>query len=349
MRIFLSFFLIFFTASILKAQYSPQEFANTISVEDLRKNLEFIASDSLKGRLTGSEGQRIAAHYIAGYFKENKLLPVVKTDSGNSYLQQFYCRSPYGLNYQVLYDITKIRNPKNIITSHNVLGFIEGTDKKDEILIISSHYDHIGQTKQGIVFNGADDDGSGTVAVMAIAKAFSKAKEEGKGPRRSILFLTVSGEEQGLLGSEYYTEQPVFPLVNTVCDLNIDMIGRFDPHHKKATDYVYLIGSDKLSSQLHSISETANQTYTHLNLDYSYNVENEPNQFYYRSDHYNFARKGIPIIFYFDGVHEDYHQSTDDVEKIDFNLLQKRARLVFYTAWEIANRENRPLVDSNKP
>jgi Zn-dependent M28 family amino/carboxypeptidase len=160
--------------------------------------------------------------------------------------------------------------------------------------------------------------------------------------------MTVSGEEKGLLGSSYYSEHPEFPLKNTVCDLNIDMIGRRDEKHKDNPDYIYLIGSDKLSSQLHAISENANKTYSNLELDYTYNDEKDKNRFYYRSDHYNFAKKGIPVIFYFNGVHADYHKETDEVEKIEFSKMEKITRLVFFTAWELANRNERIIVDSNK-
>ncbi|HEY4799950.1 MAG TPA: M28 family peptidase, partial [Bacteroidia bacterium] len=190
-----------------------------------------------------------------------------------------------------------------------------------------------------------DDDGSGTTGVLEIANAFEKAKEAGFTPKRSIVFMTVAGEEKGLLGSSYYTSHPVFSIEKTVCDLNIDMIGRGDEEHKNDSNFVYIIGSDKISTDLHKINEKANATYTKLKLDYKYNDPQDPNRFYYRSDHYNFAEKGVPIIFYFNGVHEDYHQETDEVQKINFPLLVKRARLVFFTAWEVANRKDRIVSD----
>jgi hypothetical protein len=230
------------------------------------------------------------------------------------------------------------------VVSENVLAYIEGSDKKDELLVITAHYDHIG-IEGDEVYNGADDDGSGTVALLGIAQAFSKAKAEGNGPRRSVLVMPVSAEEKGLLGSKYYSENPVFPLANTVANLNIDMIGRWDSAHAQSRPYVYVIGSDRLSSELHAVNEEANSTYTKLDLDYTFNAADDPNRFYYRSDHYNFARKGVPAIFYFSGVHEDYHKPTDTVEKIRFDLLEKRALLTFYTAWILANREERVVVD----
>lgn len=235
------------------------------------------------------------------------------------------------------------------VETENVLGYLEGTDKKDEVLVITSHYDHIGKKRSGqgdLINNGADDDGSGTVAVMQMAKAFVEASKEGNGPRRSILFMTVAGEENGLLGSEYYTQHPVYPLANTVVNLNIDMIGRRDDDHKTSPPYVYVIGADKLSSELNALSESINKKYTKLVFDYTYNDENHPARLYYRSDHWNFAKKNIPIIFYFDGIHEDYHLPSDEVDKIEFDLLTLRAKCVFYTAWEIANRPGRIAPDS---
>jgi Peptidase family M28 len=248
---------------------------------------------------------------------------------------------PATISYSIAQSYREVR-------SENILGFLEGTDKKDEVVVITAHYDHIGistRAEGDKINNGADDDGSGTVAVLAMAKAFVQAKKDGKGPRRSILFMTVTGEEKGLLGSRYYTDNPVYSLSNTVANLNIDMIGRRDPQHKDSAPYVYVIGSDKLSTELHTLSESTNKTYTNLIFDYTYNDEKHPERIYYRSDHWNFAKNNIPIVFYFDGVHEDYHKPSDEVDKIEFDLLAARAKTVFHTAWEIANRENRLIVD----
>jgi hypothetical protein len=244
----------------------------------------------------------------------------------------------------------RVEMENSVLKTENVLGYLEGSDKKDELLVITAHYDHIGVKPSGEgdrINNGADDDGSGTVAVLELAKAFAQAKKEGKGPRRSILFMTVTGEEKGLLGSDYYTQHPVFPLDKTVVDLNIDMVGRRDPQHKDSQPYVYVIGSDKLSSELHSLSESINKSTTNLVFDYTYNDQNHPERLYYRSDHWNFAKNNIPIIFYFDGIHEDYHLPSDEVSKIEFDLLQKRTQVVFYTAWEIANRDQRIMPDKD--
>lgn len=238
----------------------------------------------------------------------------------------------------------RYRSGQEELIAENVLAFIEGTDKKDEIIVLTAHYDHIG-VENGVVYNGADDDGTGTVAMIEIAEAFALAKAEGYGPRRSVLVMPVSGEEKGLLGSRYYSDHPVFPLENTVADLNIDMIGRSDSAHADSEPYVYVIGSDRLSTELHAVNERANSLGPDLLLDYTFNAPDDPNRFYYRSDHYNFARKGVPSIFYFSGVHEDYHQPGDDVEKILFDLLEQRTHLVFHTAWILANQEDRIVVD----
>lgn len=230
------------------------------------------------------------------------------------------------------------------LKGQNVVGYIEGTDKKDELVIVSAHYDHLGIRGEDI-YNGADDNGSGTTTVMEMAEAFRLADSAGNGPRRSILFLLVTGEEKGLLGSYYYSENPMFDLDKTVADVNIDMVGRVDQKYAENPNYIYVIGSDRLSSDLHKINEEANAKYSGLILDYQYNSEQDPNRFYYRSDHYNFAKKGIPAIFFFNGVHADYHRTTDTVEKINFEKMESIGRLIFHTTWELANREDRIVVD----
>jgi len=228
------------------------------------------------------------------------------------------------------------------------LGYLEGSSKKDELVVVTSHYDHIGMTGPEIN-NGSDDDGSGTVSVLEIAEAFTQAAENGHRPERSMLFMTFTGEEKGLLGSRFYAENPVFPMGKTVANLNIDMVGRVDEKHEDNPYYVYLIGSDMLSTDLHELSEETAETYLpEMELDYQYNAKDDPNRFYYRSDHYNFARYGVPVIFYFNGTHEDYHKPTDTVEKIHFEKMEKIARLIFHTAWEIANREERLVVDKGE-
>jgi len=232
----------------------------------------------------------------------------------------------------------------DILKSNNVIGYVEGSDPdlKDEYVILSAHYDHLG-IRGDKVFNGANDNGSGTSTVIQLMKAFAAAKADGHGPRRTVVGLLVCGEEKGLLGSEYYSKIPAFPLEKTIVNVNVDMVGRTDKFHEPEDEYIYIIGADKLSSELHEINEAANATYTQMELDYRFNDPKDPNRYYYRSDHYNFAKQNIPVIFYFNGVHEDYHKSTDTVDKIDFDLLTKTAKLVFHTTWELANRDKRGI------
>lgn len=255
---------------------------------------------------------------------------------------------PMGGQYQTTASL-KFDYRDATIPSENVLGFMEGTDLKDEIVVVTSHYDHIGVEANGDINNGADDDGSGTVSVLEIVNAFAEAAKNGHRPRRSILFMTVTGEEKGLLGSSYYSDHPVLPLDKTVTNLNIDMVGRIDPDRADEPNYVYIIGSTMLSSDLHNISEGVAQKFVgDLELDYRYNSKDDPQRFYYRSDHYNFAKHNIPIIFYFNGTHEDYHRPGDTPDKIEYELMEKRAKLVFVTAWEVANRDAAPVVDQTE-
>lgn len=313
------------------AKADVKKYMNSINEADLKKHLYIVASDEMQGRNTGETGQKKAGRYLIEQYKKDGIsFPKGASDFYQPVPSEFMSRA---------------FSPK-LNDSENIWAYIEGTEKPDEVLVISAHYDHIGM-KNGEVFNGADDDGSGTVALLEIAQAFMQAKKDGYGPKRSILFLHVTGEEHGLHGSRYYSEHPLFPVANTIADLNIDMIGRRDDDHKDNGNYVYVIGSDRLSSELHNINEDANKKYTNLTLDYRYNDRNDPNQFYFRSDHYNFAKKGIPIIFYFNGVHADYHKESDEPEKIEYNLLAKRAQLAFVTAWELANRPTRPVVDKD--
>jgi hypothetical protein len=242
--------------------------------------------------------------------------------------------------------VINLKKNKKTIRGVNVMGYIEGSDPKlkEEVVVISAHYDHLGKRGNDI-FNGADDNGSGTSTVIEVARAFEEAKKQGNGPKRSVLALLVTGEEKGLLGSKYYAEKPVFPLENTVADVNVDMVGRVDKKYADNPDYIYVIGSDRLSTELHEINEAVNSKYTNLILDYTYNEDDDPNRYYYRSDHYSFAEKGIPAIFYFNGTHDDYHRPSDTIEKINFEKMAKIARLVFHTTWELANRDKRIEVN----
>jgi hypothetical protein len=227
---------------------------------------------------------------------------------------------------------------KEMKETENVMGLLEGSDPKlkDQAVVFSAHYDHLGVGTDGTVYPGADDDGSGTVTVLELAEAFVTNPIK---PKRSLLFITVTGEEKGLWGSQYYVTHPLIPLDRTVADLNTDMIGRVDTTYErlKNPDYVYVIGSDKISTQLDSLLRLSNKATENLILDYKYNSDKDPQQFYRRSDHYNFARNGVPIVFFFTGVHKDYHRPTDTVDKILFDRMTKIVRLIYYTGWNVAN------------
>ena len=303
-----------------------KKYAEEIDTEDLKEHLYLLASDVLEGRKTGEKGQKMATNYLTAYYKHLELQAPQKYPK--------YEQTIHGEYFNRAADKS----------SANVLAYILGSEFPEEVLVISAHYDHLGM-KGEMVFNGADDNASGTSAVMEIAEAFKAAVEDGHRPKRSILFLHVTGEESGLYGSRYYVSHPVFKIENTVTNLNIDMIGRIDPKHEDKPEYIYLIGSDRLSEELHEIAETVNKEHFGLKLDYTFNKENDPNRFYHRSDHYNFAQNGVPVIFYFNGEHADYHRPTDTPEKINYELLKLRTDYIFYTAWELANRSKRVAVD----
>lgn len=248
---------------------------------------------------------------------------------------------PHPISKTVDCNVKIVKDTKTLI-GENVLAIVSGKTKKDEYIIISSHYDHLG-IRDSLTYYGADDNASGTSAVLEMARIFQKAKNEGRGPERSVMFMNVSGEEKGLLGSSFYVKHPIVPLENTVANLNIDMIGRTDEKHDSLNvkDYIYLIGGDRLSKELAQINFDANSEFTKLKLDSAFDNDTDPNKYYQRSDHYNFAKNNIPVIFYFNGTHADYHKPSDTPEKIDFPLLRKRAQLVFLTAWELLNRKDR--------
>lgn len=307
-----------------KANYLP--FAQSITESELKKHVEIIASAEFEGRATGSKGQKRAAKYLKDFYIEEAISPAAET-----YFQTV--PSAYvGGNYR---------------DSENVLAYIPGTDKANEYVVVCGHYDHVGVSKKGEIFYGADDNASGTAALLEIAQAFKLASENGNQPRRSVVIMHFTAEEIGLFGSQFYVEHPIFPIENTVVNLNIDMIGRIDDRHLKNDDlnYMYIIGSDKLSYELHFITEGINQAFTKLSLDYRFNADNDHNRFYYRSDHYNFAKRNIPSIFYFNGPHSDYHTPADTPDKINYEVLRQRTQLIFATAWQVANQEQRLKVD----
>ncbi|HEY4758137.1 MAG TPA: M20/M25/M40 family metallo-hydrolase, partial [Chthoniobacterales bacterium] len=245
------------------------------------------------------------------------------------------------------------------LSTQNVVGIWEGSDPilKDEYVALGAHYDHVGT---GIpvngdgIFNGADDDGSGTTALLSMAEALAHNSTR---PKRSTLFVWHCGEEKGLWGSRYFTNYPTVPLDHVVAQLNIDMIGRSkkegdtNPRNRALSgpNEVYVIGSTMMSTDLGELTQSVNKSYLNLTFDLRYDDPNDPNRFFFRSDHYNYARKGIPIIFFFDGVHEDYHQVGDSADKIDYQKMEKITRTIYMMLWEVSNRASPPKVDKPLP
>ena len=297
------------------------KYLNTINKNDLKVHLKEVASDKYNGRKTGEEGHNQVCDYIRKQYENRN---ISAPESHPNYYQK----------------VPKEALPNDLNASQNIIAFIKGSEFPEEYVYISAHSDHEGII-DGEIYNGADDNGSGTAAVLEIAEAFNLAIKDGYKPKRSIVFIHVTAEEVGLYGSKYYTENPIFSLQNTIATLNIDMIGRVDYKHKDNENYIYIIGADKISTELHFIAQKANATFTGLNLDYTYNKDTDPNRYYYRSDHYNFASQGIPVIFFFNGEHEDYTKPTDTEDKINYTLLEKRTKLVFATAWYLANSKTR--------
>lgn len=256
---------------------------------------------------------------------------------------------PMELEYTLSHNVSI---SENTVVASNIAAFLEGSDPllKDEVVVLSAHHDHVGigrpDSTGDTIYNGADDDGSGTVGLLSTAQAMVAAKKAGAGPKRSVLFLHVSGEEKGLLGSRYYSDHPIYPIENTVANINVDMIGRVDKEHEENKDYIYVIGGEIISSGLDSLLRSANEATVNLDLSNRYNDLEDPNQFYRRSDHWNFGRLGIPFIFFFNGVHADYHRPSDSIEKIEWEALTKRTQLIYTTTAMIANSSERPEVDN---
>ena len=308
------------------------------------------AAEALAARAANTlNGGRLALPDDGSDAGDDELPPIFGTglDIANAIVDGDVMTAAVGVTPHTLQVETETEGDR--VPTENVLAYIEGSDLADEVVVLSAHLDHIGiEDGEGdVINNGADDDGSGTIALLEIAEAFKTAKDAGHGPRRSILFLHVTGEEKGLLGSAYYADrEPVLPLASTVANLNIDMIGRRDPSYEgRESPYVYVIGAELISTDIDEINTNVNAA-TGLGLDLSkrYNSPDDPNRFFARSDHWNFGKHEIPFIFSFTGTHEDSHQPGDEADKIDYDRMAQISRLIFGTAWQIANQDARPAV-----
>ncbi len=332
--IFISFFFIISSFG----QKNNQNVKNTdlthylkqIEKENLITHVTTLAADKMEGRRTGETGQKKAAAYIRDFYELQNISAAKGTSNYYQKVPSEFMQRPFS---------------PTLSDSENVIAFIKGSEFPDQYIVLSAHYDHIGMAN-GEIYNGADDNASGTTAVLEIARVFQKAVKEGKGPKRSVIFLHCTGEEYGLHGSRFYTQYPLYPLEQTIANLNVDMIGRIDDKHIGTGDYIYLVGADRLSKDLHNLSEATNKKYTNLILDYTYNDPNDREMIYYRSDHYNFAKNNVPAIFYYNGTHADYHKPTDTSDKIMYDAMLPRVQLIFATLWELAN-SNKPIKRNN--
>lgn len=309
---------------------------------------------SVSGEVTGLPPKSVAGKSVTSIVAGPALIKALASLIGkdSAYLIAASGKPMEPMKLSTRADLKIAVQARNNLQAQNVVGILDGADAKlrDEYVVFSAHYDHLETSPRGEVYNGADDDGSGTVSVLEIAHALTV----GPRPKRSILIVFHTGEELGLLGSEFNTDyEPVVPLEKLVADFNVDMVGRsrpegdLDARDKELTDKdsLYVIGADKLSSELSKLSEQTNAETARMRFDLTYNDENHPQRFYYRSDHYHYAKHGIPIIFYFTGVHRDYHRTTDDVDKIDFDKMERIDRLIFATGWRVANLDHRLVVD----
>jgi len=321
----------------------------------LRAHVYNLAADSLQGRRTGTIGQHRAAAYCQRALRATHLAPIFKLDSvRTSYRQTFpilftsvatFGNRPAGSARQAptTYPQAELadgplsrQDSSRALFGINLGGLLPGLDLRKEIIVVSAHYDHIGASG-GLIYHGADDNASGTAAVLGVAALFDSLAQTGLHSRRTVLFVLFSGEENGLLGSAYFVAHPPASLAQFVCALNADMVGRVDNAHRRAPDYCYVL-TDTNGSNLKKTVEQVNAQTVQLALNQDgYNTNEDPEQFFRRSDQYNFARLGIPVLFFTNGSHSDYHRPTDTAKRIRYDVLQKRATLLFQTVWALAN------------
>ena len=308
----ISFF--FFCVNGFAQQGELPNFAASILENDLRQHIRTLAADSMQGRQTGTNGAFMAADYIAGQFEIMNLYKPYDS----SYFQAFVTHA----------------------SGVNVVGVVEGSDLKEQALVISAHYDHLG-VFNGNIYCGADDNSSGVAAMLEIAEAFTAMARNNYPPRRSVVFIAFDAKEQKMAGSAYYVDNPLFPLQHTIANLNIDAVGRVEGSPNGQRNYLLLVGANRVSSGLQDISDYVNST-RKLNLTLDYTFYNSPtfsDIFYLFSDQYHFGKYQIPVIYYMDGLHDDLNKPTDTEDRIDYKILRDRTQLIFYTAWELANRD----------
>ena len=317
--------------------------------KNIRKRISTNRNKMLNGRFRIGKGEFPEDNYVTNMFISSTMAKDILGKKSKKVAKARAAISKSGKPKSLTLKtdlLLRLNKDTRVLLGSNVGGMVEGSDAKlkEEYVFVTAHYDHLGRRGNSI-YNGADDNGSGSSTLLDIAQSMALAKAQGNGPKRSIVFMWVSGEEKGLLGSAYYVENPIIPLNQTIVDINVDMVGRVDAKYQDNPNYIYVIGADKLSQDLHDVNEKVNQEYNQLVLDYTYNDENDPNRYYYRSDHYNFAKNNIPVVFFFNGTHEDYHMTTDTVDKINFEKMAKIGQHVFYLSWELGNRAQKPMLN----
>lgn len=354
---FLALRLLFFVAVVSTETVCAQETVTqiTVSADNLKQHVYALASDQFKGRKTGTDGQVQAANYCTQAFRQSHLVAPFRLDSvRGSFRQPFAFTSTevalyggarsYGSGASTYRRNELVPLPKTakdssrVLFGQNVGGLIVGTDLKQEVVVISAHYDHLGAEGKRI-FYGADDNASGTATVLSVSAVFDSLRQAGIKSRRSVLFVLFSGEEGGLLGSSYFVYNSPVPLSQLSGDLNVDMVGRVDDAHRKKPHYCYLLTNEE-GKKLQQVAEQVNRQSVDLSINQGgYDTQEDPERHFYRSDHYNFAKMGVPALFFTNGSHVDYHQPTDTAERINYEILAERATLVFQTAWALANQE----------
>jgi hypothetical protein len=311
--------------------------AELVSERELMSHLSFLASDAVQGREAGTPFEKVAATYLIAHHQRWGNPPFLK----NSYVHAFPLR-------RIRPTTENPDNPKNsskkkpvqtskslydTLIAWNVLAYRPGTVQPGQYVILSAHYDHLGVNSRGEVYNGADDNGSGTAVLLEAARLLSLLPP----PKRSIIFFHTGAEEKGLVGAFRFVRDSLIPLDSIVAVLNVDMLGRADTLHQPGENYLYAIGPAYTTPRLREIHEAVNAACCGWQFDYRYDDKSHPERLFYRSDHYAFAQKGVPAVFYFGGLHEDYHQTTDDIEKIEPARLRRSAVLLVALAWTLAN------------
>ncbi|MCS6790550.1 MAG: M28 family peptidase [Bacteroidia bacterium] len=312
------------------------QLSTQVSEKDLYAHLQFLAHDALQGREAGTPFEKVAAAYLIAQHRRIGNEPLLP----QSYIHVFWLKKPISLpppEGKSSRKKKKLSQPPppspDSVEAWNVLACRRGSLYPSQYVILSAHYDHIGKSPQGAVFNGADDNGSGTAVLLEVARLISQLPP----PKRTIVFFHTGAEEKGLIGAFRFVQDSLIPIDSIVAMVNTDMVGRTDTLHQPGDRYLYTIGADRATPVLRFIQEEVNALCCQWKLDYRYDSPSDPLRLFYRSDHFAFARKGVPSVFYFGGLHSDYHMPSDDWDKIEPERLRRTAVWLAAMAWSLAN------------